>query len=62
MLGATAPIGPLAWEPLIEPLAVGAAPKMAKRQKKKFLSLLLLVSRSPNLLLLAIAQSKLLHH
>ena len=31
-LAATAPIGPLAWEP---PYAVGAAQEMAKRQKKK---------------------------
>ena len=29
---ATAPIRPLAWEP---PYAVGAAPKMAKKTKKK---------------------------
>ena len=29
---ATAPIGPLAWEP---PYAAGVAPEMAKRQKKK---------------------------
>ena len=29
---ATAPIGPLAWEP---PYAVGAAQEMAKRQKEK---------------------------
>ena len=29
---ATAPIGPLAWEP---PYAVGAAQEKAKRQKKK---------------------------
>ena len=29
---ATAPIRPLAWEP---PYAVGVAPEMAKRQKKK---------------------------
>ena len=29
---ATAPIGPLAWEP---PYAAGAAQEMAKRQKKK---------------------------
>ena len=31
-LVATAPIGPLAWEP---PYAAGAAQEMAKRQKKK---------------------------
>jgi len=31
-LAATAPIGPLAWEP---PYAAGAAQEMAKRQKKK---------------------------
>ena len=31
-LAATAPIGPLAWEP---PYATGAAQEMAKRQKKK---------------------------
>ena len=31
-LVATAPIGPLAWEP---PYAVGAAQEMAKRQKKE---------------------------
>ena len=31
-LVATAPIGPLAWEP---PFAMGAAQEMVKRQKKK---------------------------
>ena len=31
-LAATAPIGPLAWEP---PYATGAAQKMAKKTKKK---------------------------
>ena len=31
-LAATAPIGPLAWEP---PYAVGAAQEMAKRQQQK---------------------------
>ena len=31
-LSATAPIGPLAWEP---PYAAGVAQEMAKRQKKK---------------------------
>ena len=31
-LAATAPIGPLAWEP---PYATGAAQEMAKRQKQK---------------------------
>jgi len=31
-LAATAPIGPLAWEP---PYAAGAAQEIAKRQKKK---------------------------
>ena len=33
-LAATAPIGPLAWEP---PYAAGMALEMAKRQKKKSL-------------------------
>ena len=32
---ATAPVGPLAWEP---PYATGAAQEMAKRPKKKFVS------------------------
>ena len=32
---ATAPIGPLAWEP---PYATGAAQEMTKRQKKIFLT------------------------
>ena len=32
MLVATAPTGALAWEP---PYAMGVAPEMAKRQKKK---------------------------
>ena len=39
---ATAPIGPLAWEP---PYAAGAAQEIAKRQKKKKKKKLLLIRK-----------------